>query len=180
VQFTVLDPPGESGIIAHVEVHAVPVRGGASIGEVPVVQTCPVFYRPYRNEPELVEIPVCNINNLTNLLAKYRRTSAPQTLGTNFEKKGSWYRGPMWRDGPAVDLPNAIGVEYPPSTFAGSASPSKLLVPSGTLKKQTMKKSGGGLPPVGSPKPVARSIELPGVSRGLTRTYKIEELDSAM
>jgi hypothetical protein len=171
VQFTVLDPPGVAGILAHVDVHVVPVRGGP--GEQPVIQSCPVFYRPYRNEPAMVEIPVCNINNMANLMQRYCPEKAPKSLATTFEKRGDWYQGHNWRDGPAVVLPDAVGVAHPPKTFAGSLSPTKLLVAmSAQTKRMTSK-----LPPVGSAPVQATQVVLPGCSRGLLRTYEVQEVD---
>ena len=170
VQFTVKNVPKDRGaVVAYIDVHAVPVRGTASCQ--PVLQRCPVHYRPFMSAPPVVALPLVNVNNMPIVLERYRSEDAPRTLATSFEKQRDWYQGVRWRQGPSVRGPEGVcGVTYPPSTFPGSASPTKLLV---ATKRKTKKDT---LPLLRSPKKAPMKVELPGMSRGLVQSYEIEEV----
>jgi len=171
VQFTILDPPDGSNIMGFIDVHCVPVRG--TQGEVPVMQRCPVFYRPYRTGPALVDIPICNINNLPTLISKYCKRK--ELLDVNFEKTRECYRGPAWRDGPVLRLPPTLlnspilsGPMKMSIAAHTSGSPSKTQRQS---KARSVKTSG--FPPVSSPIKSA-VVTLPGSSRGTHRHISVE------
>ncbi len=150
VQFTVNESTTFGDIIAHIDVHALPVRGIP--GEMPVFHRCPVFMRPHGIAPPVVDLPIANVRNLNELIGRFVGYRTANVV--DFEKKGSWYSGAKWREGP--ELPVTPGTHKARTAY----QPTKARISVGGTTAP--------LPALLSPDPREEKV-MPGCTRGLLR-----------